>query len=185
MNEMYLEIGKIVSTHGVRGELKVLPWADRPDFLLKFKTFYLLKPSPAGEDGPRSGPDAGCIDAGALIAESARVQKTCVLLKFKDIDTVEDAQKLRNRVLCIARDDPRIPAGTVFHADLMGMPVHANGVEIGKIKEILSMPSSDVWVVKGEKEYLIPHVRAFVPEIDLSLGHIDVQLIEGMETDEG
>ena len=120
----------------------------------------------------------------SLTVESARVQKTCVLLKFKGIDTVEDAQKLREQVLCIARDDPHIPAGTVFHADLIGMPVHANGVEIGKIKEILSMPSSDVWVVKGKKGYMIPHVRAFVPELDLTRGYIDVNLIAGMETDE-
>lgn len=175
MNEKYLETGKIVSTHGVRGEVKVLPWADSPEFLLKFRTFYVAAAHTAA---PRSQP-------AELPVEFSRVQNTCVLLKFKGIDSLEDAAKLRNQVLSIARDDPHIPAGTVFHADLIGMPVHANGVEIGKIKEILSMPSSDVWVVKGEKEYLIPHVRAFVPEIDLSLGHIDVNLINGMETDEG
>ena len=111
------------------------------------------------------------------------MQKNCVLVKFKGIDTVEDAQKLRDRVISIARDDPRIPAGTVFQADLIGMPVFAEGAEIGKITEILSMPASDVWVVKGEKEYMIPNVKAFVPEIDLSLGYVNVNLIEGMETD--
>lgn len=119
----------------------------------------------------------------ALAVESSRVQKTCVLIKFREIDTVEDAQKLRDKVLHIARDDPRIPAGTVFQADLIGLPVRADGVEIGKIKEILTMPSSDVWVVKGKHEYMIPNVRAFVPEIDLSLGYVNVNLIEGMETD--
>ena len=115
--------------------------------------------------------------------ESARVQKTCVLIKFRDIDTVEEAQKLRDKVIHIARDDPRIPAGTVFQADLIGLPVYADGAEIGRIAEILSMPASDVWVVKGEKTYMIPNVKAFVPEIDLSLGYVDVSLIEGMETD--
>lgn len=184
MNETYLETGKIVSTHGIKGEVKVLPWADAPEFLTRFKNFYLMKPSPSGEGGPQSGPDEGRIDARALTVESARVQKTCVLLKFRGIDTVEDAAKMRECVLCIARDDPHIPAGTIFHADLIGLPVHANGVEIGRIKEILSMPASDVWVVKGEKEYMIPHVKAFVPAIDLTLGYIDVNLIEGMETDE-
>ena len=49
MNKTYLETGKIVSTHGVKGEVKVLPWADSPEFLLKFKTFYLAKPTPSGE----------------------------------------------------------------------------------------------------------------------------------------
>ncbi len=183
MNDKYLEAGKIVSTHGIRGEVKVLPWADSPEFLTRFKTFYLAKPSPSGEAGPRSGPDEGRADACPLPVEQSRVQKTCVLLKFKGVDTVEDAQALRDRVISIARDDPHIPAGTVFQADLIGMPVLADGRQIGVIREILSMPSSDVWVVKGEREYLIPNVPAFVPEIDLSLGYVHVNLIEGMETD--
>ncbi len=177
MNEKYLEAGKIVSTHGVRGEVKVLPWADSPEFLTRFKTFYL-----AGADIGR--PQKGEHSVPAVLAvESSRVQKTCVLVKFKGIDTVEDAQKLRNRVLFIARNDPRIPAGTVFQADLIGLPVRADGKEIGTIREILSMPSSDVWIVRGEREYMIPQVKAFVPEIDLSLGYVNVNLIEGMETD--
>ena len=179
MNEKYLEAGKIVSTHGIKGEVKVLPWADSPEFLTRFRTFYLVGASvarPYGEGRPMAAPTA-------LAVESARVQKTCVLIKFKGIDTVENAQKLRDKVISIARDDPRIPAGTVFQADLVGMPVRADGREIGKIAEILSMPSSDVWVVKGEEEYMIPNVKAFVPEIDLSLGYVDVNLIEGMETD--
>ena len=166
MNETYLETGKIVSTHGVRGEVKVLPWADGPEFLLKFKTFYL-----------NNGTEA-------LPVEQSHVHKTTVLIKFKGIDTVEQAQQLRDRVISIARDDPHIPAGTVFHADLMGLPVHADGAEIGTIREILSMPASDVWVVKGEHTYMIPQVKAFVPSLDFSKGYIEVNLIEGMRTDE-
>ena len=164
MNEKYLETGKIVSTHGIKGEVKVLPWADSPEFLLKFKTFYLS-------------------DASPLSVEFSRVQKTCVLLKIQGVDTVEAAAALRDRVISIARDDPCIPSGTVFHADLIGLPVFADGMEIGTIREILSMPSSDVWIVKGEHEYMIPHVRAFVPALDLSLGRVEVKLIEGMQTD--
>ena len=165
MNETYLETGKIVSTHGIRGEVKVLPWADAPDFLLKFKTFYL---------------EAG---AKALAVEQSRVQKTVVLIKFRGVDSVEQAQALRDQVLFIARDDPHIPAGTVFQADLIGLPVFADGAQIGVIREILTMPSSDVWVVRGEHEYLIPNVRAFVPELDPALGRVEVTLIEGMRTD--
>ena len=218
MNDKYLETGKIVSTHGVRGEVKVLPWADSPDFLTKFKTFYLVgsdahiapviaagndaaaprrqeasgdaslraaalqeKPSPSGEGGTavKTVTDEGRIDT--LQVEHSRVQNTVVLVKFRGIDTVEDAQKLRNRVISIARDDPHIPAGTVFQADLIGLPVFAEGREIGKIREILTMPSSDVLVVKGEKEYMIPNVRAFVPTLDPTLGRINVNLIEGMD----
>ncbi len=194
MNETYLEAGKIVSTHGIRGEVKVLPWADSPEFLTRFKTFYLVGSDAliapviaAGNDAAAQRRQEASGDASlrakALPVESSRVQKSCVLIKFKGVDTVEDAQKLRDKVLSIARDDPRIPAGTVFQADLIGMPVRADGAEIGRITEILSMPSSDVWVVKGEKAYMIPNVKAFVPAIDLTLGYVNVNLIEGMETD--
>ena len=185
MNEKYLEAGKIVSTHGVRGEVKVLPWADSPEFLTRFKTFYLVGggvlDAPNVSISDTRGP-SGTPAPTALAVESARVQKTCVLIKFRGIDTVEQAQTLRNRVISIARDDPHIPAGTVFQADLIGLPVLAKGLEIGKIREILDMPSSEVWVVKGEKEYLIPNVKAFVPHVDPALGCVEVNLIEGMET---
>ena len=168
MAERFLETGKIVSTHGIRGEVKVLPWADAPEFLTRFKTFYLT----GATDSPA-----------ALIVEQSRVQKTVVLVKFKGIDTMDAAEALRGKVISIARDDPHIPAGTVFQADLIGLPVRSGGEEIGKITEILSMPSSDVWVVKGEKEYMIPNVRAFVPHVDPTLGYVEVNLIEGMESD--
>ena len=194
MNNNYLEAGKIVSTHGIKGEVKVLPWADSPDFLTRFKTFYLVGGDAhiapviaAGNDAAAARRQEASGDASlrstALAVEASRVQKSCVLIKFRGIDTVEDAQKLRDKVISIARDDPKIPAGTVFQADLIGMPVWAEGREIGKITEILSMPSSDVWVVRGEREYMIPNVKAFVPAIDLSLGYVNVNLIEGMETD--
>ena len=175
MKQTYLKAGEIVSTHGIRGEVKVLPWADSPEFLTRFKTFYLV------------GAAIGRLQTGevpvALPVEHSRVQKTCVLIKFRGIDTVEQAQGLRGKLLSIARDDPAIAPGTVFQAELIGLPVRADGREIGKITEILNMPASEVWVVKGEKEYMIPNVRAFVPELDLSLGYVDVKLIEGMQTD--
>ena len=184
MNELYLEAGKIVSTHGVRGEVKVLPWADAPEFLLKFRTFYLTGSDDKKSPETAAGGASGTRVPAALSVEQSRVQKTCVLIKFEGIDSVEDAQKLREQVISIARDDPHIPAGTVFQADLIGLPVRADGAQIGTIREILSMPSSDVWVVRGEREYMIPNVKAFVPEIDLSLGYVSVKLIEGMETNE-
>ena len=187
MNEKYLETGKIVSVHGIKGEVKVLPWADSPDFLTRFKTFYLVGggvlDAPNVSISDTRGP-SGTPAPTALAVESSRVQKTCVLIKFRGVDSVEAAQALRDKVISIARDDPHIPAGTLFQADLIGMPVFADGKEIGKITEILSMPASDVWVVKGEREYMIPHVKAFVPELDLSLGYVNVNLIEGMQTDE-
>ncbi len=163
MKQPYLEAGKIVATHGVHGELKLLPWADSPEFLQPFATFYL-------EGRP-------------LTVQRSRVQKTCLLLKFKGIDTVEAAAALQNKVLCISRQDPAVPPGTVFIADLIGLPVTAAGKTIGKITQVLSMPSSNVYVVKGEHEYMIPAVPAFVSPLSPDMDHLEVNLIEGMRTD--
>lgn len=164
MNHKYLEAGKIVSTHGIHGEIKLLPWADSPEFLLPFRTFYL--------PGNR-----------AVTVESSRVHGSCVLLKLEGIDTPEAAGALKNQILSISREDAALPKDKIFIADLIDLPVRAKGVEIGRIKEVLTMPSSDVYVIRGEHEYMIPAVKAFVPEIDPAKGYIEVNLIEGMRTD--
>jgi 16S rRNA processing protein RimM len=159
-----LQTGQIVNTHGIRGELKVLPWADAPDFLLEFDTFY--------------------IDGKPYAVESSRVQKTCVLLKLAGIDDVNQANLLREKVVCIDRDEIELEDGAVFIADLIGLPVLCNGQELGKIVEVLTPPSNDVYVVRGgEHEYMIPVVEEFVEEINVAGGYVTVRLIEGMQTD--
>ncbi|MBQ2445999.1 MAG: 16S rRNA processing protein RimM [Oscillospiraceae bacterium] len=164
MEKNFLEAGEIVSTHGIQGEVKILPWADSPEFLLKFKEFY--------------------IDGKALTVLSSRVHKTCVLAKLQGIDTPEAATLMRGKRICIDRDKVKLPKGTVFIADLLGCRVITEeGEEIGKIKDVLTMPSSDVYVIHGEKKYMIPAVKEFVKEICVEEGYVRVHLIEGMETD--
>ena len=162
MNNTFLRAGKLVTTHGVHGELKLLPDTDGPEFLLPFRTLYLENNTP-------------------LAVKRSRVQKNCLLLQLDGIDTVEQAVPLVGKLLFFRRDDPAIPAGTVFFDDLVGLPVFCEGVEIGTLTEVLPMPGSDVWVVKGEKEYMIPSVPAFVDPVDLSAGRVNVHLIEGMD----
>ena len=163
MKKEYLEAGKIVAVHGVRGEVKLLPWTDGPEFLLPFETLYL--------------------DHEPMAVEQSRVQKTCLLLKLRGVDTVEQAAALVGKIPFFARNDPAIPAGTVFISDLIGLPVRSEGKEIGKIAQVLPMPAAPVYVIRGEKEYMVPAVPAFVPKVDPDQGWIDVNLIEGMETD--
>lgn len=163
--ESYLQAGEIVSTHGIQGEVKILPWADSPEFLLKFDTFY-LKNQP-------------------YRVLSSRVHKTCVLAKLQGIDTPEQAALLRGQTVFIDRSDVKLPEGTVFIADLLGCRVlDDDGNEIGKIKDVLTMPASDVYVVEGAHSYMIPAVKEFVKEICVSEGYVRVHLIEGMATDE-
>ena len=162
MKLQYLEAGEIVSTHGVRGEMKVLPWADGPDFLLDFSRVR--------------------INNIVYQVEGCRVQKTCNLLKLEGIETMEQAQQMRGKTVEVFRDDA--PEGLIFVAELIGMDVQANGESIGLLADVLDYPSNKVYVVKGKYEYMIPAVNQFIEDIDMQKGVIRVRLIEGMRTDE-
>lgn len=163
MKEHLLPTGQIVNTHGLRGDVKVMPWADDPSDLLDFDRFF--------------------IDGTEYEVEHSSQQKNMILLKLRGVDSIDDAMKLRNRELCISREDVELEDGVVFVADLIGLPVVADGKEIGKITEVMTLPGNDVYVVKGEHEYLIPAVREFVEPLNLSVGAVHVRLIEGMQTD--
>ncbi len=158
----FLEAGEIVTTHGVRGEVKVLPWVDSPEFLLDINRVI--------------------IDAKEYKVTQCRVQKTCNLMKLQGVDTVEDAQLLRGKTLKIYREDA--PEGLIFAAELMGMAVYTEEEQIGEITDVLDYPGNKVYVVKGQYEYLIPAVKAFVLSTDLAANRMQVKLIEGMRTDE-
>lgn len=164
MAKQYLEAGEIVNTHGIRGEVKINPWADGPEFLVDFDTFYL--------------------NGTTYEVESARVHKSVVLCKLRGVDTVEAAQKLRGTVVCIDRDEVELEEDAVFIADLIGLPVLADGVEIGKVEDVLTMPGNDVYVVKGQRSYMIPAVKEFLLDVNVDEGYVKVKLIEGMCTDE-
>ncbi len=163
MKLQFLEAGEIVSTHGVRGEMKVLPWSDGPDFLLDFNRVR--------------------IDGLDYAVQGCRVQKTCNLLKLKDVDTVEAAQALRGKVVEVFREDA--PKDAIFVAELIGIRVVCEGDEIGTITDVLDYPGNKVYVVEGVHTYMIPAVKEFILSTDLNTGLMQVRIIEGMRTDEG
>ena len=161
MKNQYLETGEIVSTHGIRGEVKVYPWADSPEVLLEFDEFR--------------------IGGKIYEVEQSRVQKNCVLLKLKGVDTVEQAMAMKGQVVEFDRTGVELEEGW-FIVDLIGLRVLEHGQEIGKIENVLQYPGNDVWVVSGgEKKYMIPSVEAFVKEVHIEEGYAVVELIEGME----
>ncbi len=162
MKLQYLACGEIVTTHGVRGEMKILPWSDGPEFLLDFKRVRI-----DGTDYP---------------VEGCRIQKTCNLLKVKGIDTVEQAMALRGKTVEVYREDASKDA--IFVAEMIGMEVYADGAQIGAVSDVLDYPGNKVYVVEGEYTYMIPAVKAFVLDIDLDANRMQVRLIEGMRTDE-
>lgn len=159
MKLQFLEAGEIVTTHGVRGEMKVLPWADCPDFLCDFHRVR--------------------IDGMEYKVENCRVQKSCNLLKIQGVDTMEAAQSMRGKVVEIFRCDA--PKDLIFAAELIGVRVYSGEEEIGMLTDVLDYPGNKVYVVKGEKEYMIPAVKAFVLNTDVDAGIMQVHLIEGME----
>lgn len=162
MKLQFLEAGEIVTTHGVRGEVKVLPWADSPEFLTDFTRARIQ-----GKD---------------YKIESCRIQKTCNLVKLQGVDTVEDAQLLRGKTVEIYREDA--PADMIFAAELIGMRVVEDSNDLGEITDVLDYPGNKVYVVTGEHTYMIPAVKAFVLSIDMENNVMQVKTIEGMRTDE-
>ena len=162
MKLQFLEAGEIVTTHGVRGEMKVLPWADGPDFLVDFKRVR--------------------IGGTEYKVESCRIQKTCNLLKVKGVDTMEAAQALRGKTVEVYREDA--PKELIFVAELIGIHVYADGECIGKIVDVLDYPGNKVYVVRGEHEYMIPAVKSFILMTDVDANRMEVKLIEGMRSDE-
>ena len=157
----FIEAGEIVTTHGVRGEVKVLTWLDSPEMLLDF--------------------DRCRIDGKEYKLENVRVQKTCNLVKIEGIDSMEAAQALRGKTMELYREDA--PAGVTFAAELIGMTVFTEGKPLGTLTEVLDYPGNQVYVVKGEREYMIPAVREFILHVDMAGNKMEVKLLEGMETD--
>ena len=158
----FIEAGEIVTTHGVRGEMKVLTWLDSPEDLCDFERCR--------------------IDGKEYKIEACRVQKTCNLLKVAGIDTMEAAQAMRGRIVELYRED--IAEDVIFGAELIGMEVYAQDILLGKIEDVLDYPGNQVYVVRGEHEYMIPAVKAFVLSTDLAANRMQVTVIEGMRSDE-
>ncbi len=158
----FIEAGEIVTTHGIKGEVKVLTWLDSPEDLVDF--------------------DRCRIGGKEYALESVRVQKTCNLVKLQGVDTVEDAQALRGKVMELYRED--IDDEVIFAAELIGMEVFTDGASIGKITQVLDYPGNCVYVVKGKHEYMIPAVNAFILSTDMDANRMEVRLIEGMRSDE-
>ena len=158
----FLEAGEIVTTHGVRGEVKILPWADSPEFLLDYNRVI--------------------IGTAEYKVEQCRIQKSCNLVKLAGVDSMEQAQQLRGKIVKIYRQDA--PQDLIFAAELIDMDVFSGEDFIGKIADVLDYPGNKVYVVKGDHEYMIPAVKEFVLSTDLQENRMQVRLIEGMRTDE-
>lgn len=163
MMNQFLEAGKIVNTHGVRGEVKIQPWADSPEFLCGFKTLY--------------------IDGNPVGVLSSRAHKSNVITLFEGIGSIDDAIRLKNKTVSIKRDDVKLEPGAYFITDLIGLIAvdEETGGVLGKITEIIPLTPNNVYVITGDREILVPAVPEFVKNIDIIAGRVTFRLIEGMQ----
>lgn len=162
----FLDVGQIVNTHGVRGEVRITPWCDSAEYLAGFDTLY--------------------VDERPLRLQSSRAHKGSLLALFEGIDNINEAMRLKGRVVRVPRELAVPPEGSYFIADLIGLEVQdaATGEAIGKITDVLTLPANDVYVVGGAREYMIPAVSAFIKETNLEGGYISVRMQEGLASDE-
>jgi len=160
---LFLEAGRAVNTHGVRGELKIEPWTDSPAFLTRFKRMTVGNTEYA--------------------VEKARVHGKFVLVKLEGVDSVEAAESMKTQSVYIRREDAHLPSGTVFLADLIGCEVfdlRLNRV-IGRLEELLSLPAGDIYrVVSQEGEVLIPARSEFQRGAEPENRRLLVETIPGM-----
>lgn len=166
MQKKFLEAGKIVGTHGVKGDLRVQSWCDSAETLCEFDTLYL---------DPQT----------TVAVERAQVHKNIVLMHLKGVDTMEAAEALKNRVLYLDRDDIELPEDLVFVQDILGFRVYdlRTGQTVGVVKDVLtSNPAHDMYEIQADAGRLvyIPAAKPFLKEIDMEAGVIYVETIEGL-----
>ena len=158
----FIEAGRIVNTHGVQGEVKIEVWLDSPKFFRSFKRLYTA----GGQE---------------LKVLSARTHKDFVIAKLAGVEDVNAAMALKNKVVSIRRSDAALPRGAFFLQDILGTRVvDEDGNEIGVLEDVMETPASNIYVVKGAAEHLIPAVPEFIKKTDAEAGVITVHLIEGM-----
>ena len=164
--EKYLEIGQIVNTFGIKGQVKIVPFTDDITRFDELKEIYVEKKN----------------EWKLFLLELVIYKKNLVILKLKGIETVEEAEKLRNCYLKIDRKDAKkLPKDTYFIVDLLGLDVYTDeGKLLGKVDDIYNAGSSDIYVVKDElgKQILLPAIKDVLKEVDLENKKIIVQLIK-------
>lgn len=170
MKKRYLEVGKIVGTHGVKGMTRVQVWADSPDFLKEFKYLYTNE---AGGD--------------ELTVLKVQPHGNISLVAFKGVDTIEHAESFRNTVLYIDRQDVKLPEGRYFITDLIGITVYdadTNAV-LGEICDVSQTGANDVWHIKKDgKEYLIPAISDVLVSVDIDSEKATIRPLKGIFDDE-
>lgn len=160
-------IGKISRVRGVKGEMVVVPLTDDPRRFCKLQKVIISKEESTNE----------------FLVERAREFKRKVLLKLKQVESPEEAKKLVGGFIEIEKDQMvELPEERYFIFDIIGLQVlTTKGQRIGKVKEVISLPTNDLYLVEGDKkQYDIPAIKKVVKRIDLEKKEMIIEPIEGL-----
>ncbi|MFQ5996882.1 MAG: ribosome maturation factor RimM [Dehalococcoidales bacterium] len=162
-NLEFITIGRILAPWGVKGKLKVKTETDFPQrFASGAKVYISQQP---------------------MTIDSAEWHRGKLVVKFSAIDSIAEAQKLRGKTIEIPhRQVQPLPEGQFYHFQMIGLEVRTTqGEPLGKISEILTTESNDVYIVRNAKgEILIPAIEDVVKSVDLEQGHMVIEPIEGL-----
>lgn len=168
MGQEFIMIGKVVSTQGNKGEVKVLPLTDSIDRFKKLATVFLRDKN----------------SQTILNIEKVRIKKDTVILKLKNIENIEEAKMIVGSFLEVERKNAvKLSKDTYFIFEVIGLEVYTeNNIFLGKIENIISTGSNDVYIVKGEnkKELFIPAIREVVKNINLEKRRITINMVDGL-----
>ncbi len=170
MKKQFLETGKIVTTHGIKGEVKVMPWCDDPQMFLELKKLYL-------EKGKKE-----------IQIDGARLQKNMVLLKINGIDDMTAAQAMRGKILYLNRDDIKLDDSEYFIQDLIGLTVKDadSGKVYGELVDVSETGANDVYHIKFEDGSikLIPAIKNVIIKTDIDNNIMEIRPLAGLFDDE-
>ena len=159
-----IEVGRVVNTHGIRGELKLDPWTDSIEALTETDTFYYKN---GGQDVP-------------LVVEKIRIHKNCLIIKAEGVETMQEAEAFRGRLRFVEREEV-LPEGHYYIADLIGLQVFTEDTKLGKLTDVLQTGANDVYEVRGEgKPIYLPALSQVVLEINIEEGYMKVAIPEGL-----
>lgn len=165
MKKNYLEIGKIVGTHGIRGELRVELWCDNGEFFSYFKKLYLDN------------------QGNEQISVKSRPHKNIALMKIKGLENIDDAIPLVGKVLYMDRKDCPLPDDVYFVQDIIGCQVRNinDDTLYGTVTDVLRTGANDVYQVQGDKGMvLIPKIDDIVKEVDVDKELILIEPMKGL-----
>ncbi|MCY9375741.1 MULTISPECIES: ribosome maturation factor RimM [Bacillus] len=171
MTKRWFHVGKIVNTHGIKGEVRVISKTDFAEERYKpGNTLYLFM------DGSNEPVE--------VTVNTHRLHKQFHLLQFKERQSLNEVEGLKNAIIKVPEEDlGELNEGEFYFHEIIGCEVFTeDGELIGKVKEILTPGANDVWVIgrKGKKDALIPYIESVVKHIDVSEKKIEIELMEGL-----